>query len=121
MSWPWIVFRFPYTFLELIKLEFYGIDGKFKTLIESYLKGRYRKVILGNVTDSSKSSIWEEIKNGVLQGSILGPPFFFYINDLPKIINNGTNMVLFVDDTSILVTDSNKMDFNINIKKHFWI
>jgi len=28
-------------------------------------------------------------------------------------------MVLLVDDTSILVTDSNKFDFNINIKKTF--
>jgi len=61
--------------LLLDKLEFYGNDGKFKTLIESYLKGRYQKVTLGIVTDSSKPSTWEEIKNGVPQGSILGPCF----------------------------------------------
>ena len=48
----------------LHKLEFYGIDGKFKTLIKSYLIGRYQKVTLGNVTDRSKSSKWDEIKNG---------------------------------------------------------
>jgi hypothetical protein len=28
------------------KLEFYGIDGKFKTLIRSYLTGRYQRVVL---------------------------------------------------------------------------
>jgi hypothetical protein len=55
-------------------------------LNKSYLKGRYQKAVLVNVTDSSKSSKREEIKNGVMQGSILGPSFFlFYIKDLPKI------------------------------------
>jgi len=32
----------------LDKLEFYGIEGKFKTLIESYLIDRYQKVKLNN-------------------------------------------------------------------------
>ena len=71
----------------LAKLEFYGIKGKFKTLIESYLTGRYHKVVLGNRSNSNNSSEWEMIKYGVPQGSILGPLFFlYYINDLPKII-----------------------------------
>jgi hypothetical protein len=71
----------------LDKLEFYGIEGKFKTLIRSYLMGRYQRVVLGNKIDSNNSSKWESIKCGVPQGSILGPLFFlFYINDLPKII-----------------------------------
>ena len=44
----------------LDKLEFYGIDGKFKILIKSYLRGRYKK--------------------DVPQGLILGLLFFlFYI------------------------------------------
>jgi hypothetical protein len=32
----------------LDKLEFYGIQGKFKTLIKPYLNGRYQKVTLNN-------------------------------------------------------------------------
>ena len=40
----------------LVKLEFYGIEGKFKTFIESYLTGRYQKVVLGNRSDSNNSS-----------------------------------------------------------------
>jgi hypothetical protein len=63
----------------LDKLEFYGIDRKFKTLIKSYLKGRCQKVTLVNVTDGSKSSKQEEIKNGVMQGLILGPSFFSFL------------------------------------------
>ena len=58
------------------------------------------------------------IKNGIPQGSILGPLFFLiHINDLPKVINKCASMVLFADDTSILIANSNKLDFNENIKK----
>ena len=77
------------------KLEFYGIEGKFKTLITSYLTGRYQKVTLNNNTNISSSSKWEMIKSSVPQGSILGPLFFLlYINDLPKIITKNNSMVL---------------------------
>jgi hypothetical protein len=95
----------------LNKLEFYGIQGKFKTLIESYLTGRYQKVTPNTNTTTNSSSKWELINNGVPQGSILGPLFFlFYINDLPKIITKNNSIVLFADDTSLLITDSNKLD-----------
>ena len=33
--------------------------------------------------------------------------------------NNNTNRQIFVDDTSILVIDSNKLDFNISINNTF--
>ena len=94
------------------KLEFYGIEEKFKTLIASYLTGRHQKVTLNKNTNNNSSSEWEMIKNGVPQGSILGPLFFLlYINDLPKIITKNYSMVLFAD-TSLLITDFNKLDFN---------
>ena len=100
------------------KLEFYGIEGKFKTLIASYLTGRHQKVPLNNNTNNNSSSKWEMIKNDVPQGSILGPLFFLLcINDLPKIIIKNNCMVLFADDTSLLITCFNKLDFNININQ----
>jgi hypothetical protein len=43
----------------------------------------------------------------------------FYISDLPKIITKYNRLVLFADDTSLLITDSNSLDFNININQSF--
>jgi hypothetical protein len=100
------------------KLEFYGIEGKFKILIASYLTGRHQKVTLHNNTNSNSSSKWEMIKNDVPQGSIFGPLYFFiYINNLPKIITKNNSMVLFTDDTSLLITGFSKLDFNVNINQ----
>jgi hypothetical protein len=104
----------------LDKLEFYGIEGKFKTLIKYYLTGRHQRVVLGNIIDSNDTSKWELIKCAVPQGSILGPLFFqFSINELPKIINKDNNMVLYTDDTSFIITDTNKLNFKINLNQTF--
>jgi hypothetical protein len=63
----------------LDKLQLYGIDGKFKTLIESYLTNRYQKVSLEKSDYNKNASEWSLIKCGIPQGSILGPLFFFNI------------------------------------------
>jgi hypothetical protein len=52
----------------LDKLEFYGVYGIFKTLIESYLTDRQQRVALGHITDNNNSSKWEKVKYGVPQG-----------------------------------------------------
>jgi hypothetical protein len=58
------------------------------------------------------SSELGKINHGVLQGSIFGPVLFlFYVNDLPKVVNDNTEPVLFADDTSIIVSNHNLLEF----------
>ena len=45
--------------------------------------------------------------------------FLIYINDLPTIVNEDNNIVLYADDASIVVTDSNRAEFNPHVNEVF--
>ena len=89
-------------------------------LIKSYLQDRYQGVLI-NIENSNKYfSEWEQVKHGVPQGSILGPLFFLlYINSLSKIISDKSNSVVFADDTSMIIKNSNPLEFRNNINEVF--
>ena len=73
------------------------------SLIESFLRNRFQRVLLNGQT-----SEWLPAKTGVTQGSILGPLFFLiYINDLSD--NLVSTVKRFAYDTSLfsVVNDSN--------------
>jgi len=97
----------------LSKLEFYGVHGKAKSWFESYLNNRYMRIhISEGGSNKMNFSAWEQIIDGVPQGSVLGPLLFLiYINDLRKTINEKTVPILFADDTSIVVESANLEDF----------
>ena len=102
------------------KLQSYGIDGKFKILIESYITNRYQNVTLNKIDYNNNSSGWARINCGVPQGAILGPLFILiYINDLPTLINIDNNIILYAHDTSIVITDSNSDDSNLHANMLF--
>jgi hypothetical protein len=100
------------------KLKFYGISDKALQMYQSHLGNRYcRTAIYNDNENSDKVSNLAKVRHGVPQGSILGPLIFLlYINDLLKIINKTSKLpIIFADDTSILFTHSNLVDFNKNI------
>jgi hypothetical protein len=94
----------------LAKLEFYGINGKVGKLIKSYLNDRYQRTLI-NDNYSKCISDWQKVKQGVPQGSILGPLFFLlYSNDLPYLINKISKPILYADDTSIICFNSDSTE-----------
>jgi hypothetical protein len=102
------------------KLEFYGISGKAKQLITSYLQNRYQRVLIKNKGSINYFSEWTLVKKGVPQDSILGPLcFLLYINDLPSSFHHVPMPTLFADDTSLIYTNSNLNDFENRINTLF--
>jgi hypothetical protein len=47
------------------------------------------------------------------------PILLFYINDPPRKLNKDNIMVLHADDTSIIITDTDKLDFEIDLNQTF--
>jgi hypothetical protein len=57
-------------------------------------------------------SKWGIIKHGIPRGLILRPLLFLiYINDLPPTINTLSEPIIFADDTSVITSSKNCVDF----------
>jgi hypothetical protein len=81
----------------------------------------YTRVFIDdNITHICTSSEWGRIKHRAPQGSILGPILFLlYINDLPKIVNYNAKLVMFADDTSVIVSNPDLENFKNDIISSF--
>ena len=78
------------------KLKYLGFHSSAVSWIISYLTGRKQKV-----KTLSDESGWEEVKNGVPQGSVLGPLLFsILVHDISTYIPN-SQYHMYADDTQI--------------------
>jgi hypothetical protein len=92
------------------KLDHYGIRGKTKLWLESYLSYHSQCVEIvaktEDICNQNYKSTYKAIKHGVPQGSILGPLLFLlYVNYFPHYIPD-TKVVLFADDVNIVLADT---------------
>jgi hypothetical protein len=98
-----------------------GKSDKVKLLFESFLQNGYQRFpIINSYLNSNTVSKWTQIKYGVRQGSILGPLLFLvHIDDLPKATKHKVIPILFADETSILITSPNNIQFQSDLNVAF--
>jgi hypothetical protein len=84
--------------------------------MRSYLGNSYQRVSTRYIKLNKVSSEWERVKHGVPQGSALGPLIFLiYINDFSLTTSKIANLILFADETSIIISNTNLEELTNNI------
>ena len=100
--------------LLLEKLATYHLSPDSLLFFKSYLSDRTQYVFV-----NGKSSTEGAVRNGVHQGSILGPLLFsVYINDLPlSISQSSVSCSLFADDTTLYVSSEKSTIITSSLQK----
>ena len=100
----------------LAKMDEYRFYLKTATFIQSYLNKKMQKANVNN-----KFSAWEDIYNGVLQGSILCPFLFnVFLNDIFSFLTN-CDMCNYADDNTLYTYSRGFPQVQEYLKKDFEI
>jgi len=90
----------------LNKLMSYKVDVKLIAWIEAFLCNRTQQVRVNGILSKSQS-----VLSGIPQGTVLGPLLFIiFINDLPEVCKNLSDIFLFADDAKLYKSISDMSD-----------
>jgi hypothetical protein len=95
-------------------MKFYGISGIVIKLIRSYPENRYQIVSMKDINPQNGSRPNTEFHRALYWDHYCFL-FLTYINDFPLSVKKLANPILFVDDTSIIISNENPEEFKSNI------
>ena len=86
------------------KLYSYGLGENVIKLINNYMSER--RMYIPNYCNKTNANNINNLDLGVPQGSTLGPLLFIlYVNDIGDMISDTSKIIMYADDTTIIVTD----------------
>jgi len=107
--------------ISLSKLQLYSITETIHALLKFCLQDRYKRVLINSKNKyCNTTSDWGKIIMVYLMDPFWDPwSFLIYINDLPLLLDKPSIPILFADESSVLITNSNPMEFKKVVNETF--